>query len=179
MSGNDASQSMSDEKLRSVNTFADGAEKRITLEPLLIQLIERCRQQAPGMVLGLNTRSCNAATVDSEEAATLEFAICEIVANAYRYAHPEGGPVEIVIECRASANGEIVIEIGDDGVGLAPDFAEWRDCGHGMLAVRARMQDIQAMLNVTSDDLGLRFQIILHSSRRGRPNPARGNFVWL
>ena len=171
--------SASDEKLRFVNTFSDGPEKRITLEPLLIPLIEHCRKQAPGMVLGLSTHHCQDATVDPDEAATLEFAICEIVSNACRYAHPDGEAGEIVIECRASAKGEIVIEIGDDGVGLAPDFAEWRDSGHGMLAVRARMQRIQAMLNVTSDDLGLRFQIILHPSRRDRPNPVRGNFVWL
>ena len=78
------------------------------------------------MVLGLNVRQCHAATVDPQEAATLKFAICEIVSNAYRFAHPDGHATEVMIECRAAANGEIVIEIGDDGVGLAPDFAEWR-----------------------------------------------------
>jgi two-component sensor histidine kinase len=169
---------MSSQTLRFVNISRDRPESRVALEPLLIHLIELCRRQAPGMVLSLNT-SCHAATVDAEEAASLEFAICEIVANAYRYAHPDGEAGEIVIECRTSAKGEIVIEIGDDGVGLAPDFAEWRDCGHGMLAVRAHMQHIQAVLNVTSDDLGLRFQIILHPSRRAKSNPSRGNFVWL
>ena len=152
---------------------------RLALETLLIELVGGCRRLAPGTVLGLNTRQCHAATIDPEEAATLQFAICEIVSNAYRFAHPDGHATEVMIECRASPNGEIVIEIGDDGIGLAPDFAEWRDSGSGMLAVRAKMQHIQAMLNVTSDDLGLRFQIILHPSRRIRTNPARGNFVWL
>jgi signal transduction histidine kinase len=163
----------------SPRAFRQGVAERAGLEQLLIELVERCRRQAPGLVLVLNTRQCHAATVDPQEADTLRFALCEIVANAYRFAHPDGHATEVTIEGRASRAGEIVIEIGDDGVGLSPDFAEWRDSGHGMLAVRARMQDIQAVLNVTSDDLGLRFQIILHRARRARPNPARGNFVWL
>jgi len=40
------------------------------------------------------------------------------------------------------------------------------------------LQKIGAALNVTSDDLGLRFQIILRP-RYPRRTPARGNFVWL
>jgi metal-sulfur cluster biosynthetic enzyme len=70
------------------------------------------------------------------------------------------------------------IDIGDDGIGLPPDFAEWRDAGNGMVSVRYRLQQVGAQLNVTSDDLGLRFQIILHP-RHLRATPARGNFVWL
>src|SRR5579863_8816196 len=115
---------MSIERLRFPNIFraSPWLHKRIALEPLLIHQLERCRQQAPGMVLGLNTRSSRRITVDPDEAATLEFVICEIVSNAYRHAHPQGEAVEVVIECGALASGEIVIEIGDDGVGLAPDF---------------------------------------------------------
>ena len=84
----------------------------------------------------------------------------------------------MTIECGITRDGEIVIDIGDNGVGLPPEFAEWRDAGEGMVAVRQRLQQIGACLNVTSDDLGLRFQIILHPGQR-RNTPARGNFVWL
>ena len=45
----------------------------------------------------------------------------EIVSNAYRYSHPTGSPVEVTIECGVNHNGEIVIDIGDDGVGLPPE----------------------------------------------------------
>jgi signal transduction histidine kinase len=102
----------------------------------------------------------------------------EIVFNAYRHSHPAGNPVEVTMECARTRTGEIVLDIGDDGVGLPPDFAEWRDAGNGMVSVRHRLQKIGAALNVTSDDLGLRFQIILRP-RYPRRTPARGNFVWL
>jgi two-component sensor histidine kinase len=149
------------------------------LGSLLIALIERChRLIAPGLTIRLSATPGAKIEIAVKEAAALDFVVREIVLNAYRHSHPGGSPVEITIECAAASNGEIVIDIGDDGVGLPPDFAEWRDAGNGMVSVRHRLQQIGAQLNVTSDDLGLRFQIILHPLQK-RKTPARGNFVWL
>src|SRR6476646_8026927 len=73
----------------------------VELGALLIHLMEQCRRQlAPSIVLGLNSRLGGETYLDAREAEALEFVICEIVSNAYRYAHPEGAPVEITIECR-------------------------------------------------------------------------------
>jgi two-component sensor histidine kinase len=153
--------------------------QQVDLGSVLIGIIERCcRQIAPGLTIRLSATPGANAVITWEEAATLDFVVREIVSNAYRYSHPAGSPVEVTIECGTNRDGEIVIDIGDDGVGLPPDFAEWRDAGNGMVSVRYRLQQIGACLNVTSDDLGLRFQIILHPRQR-RPTPARGNFVWL
>jgi len=158
---------------------AENAASDFDLGSVLIALIERCRRPiAPGLTIRLSAKPGAGISIASKEAATLDFVIREIVFNAYRYAHPAGTPVEITIECGVNRDGEIVIDIGDDGVGLPPDFAEWRDAGNGMVSVRHRLQEIGAYLNLTSDDLGLRFQIILHSSQK-RATPARGNFVWL
>jgi len=155
------------------------APQSVELGSVLIALIERCRQQAvPGLTIRLSATPGRGAMIVWEEAATLDFVVREIVSNAYRYSHPAGSPVEVTIECGVTRDGAIVIDIGDDGVGLPPDFAEWRDAGNGMVSVRYRLQQIGACLNVTSDDLGLRFQIILHPRHRS-PTPARGNFVWL
>ena len=149
------------------------------LGSVLIALIERCRRQvAPDITIRLSAKAGTDVSIAPPEAATLDFVVREIVSNAYRYSHPAGSPVEMTIECGVTRDGEIVIDIGDDGVGLPPDFAEWRDAGNGMVSVRHRLQQIGACLNVTSDDLGLRFQIILHPAQR-RITPARGNFVWL
>lgn len=149
------------------------------LGAVLIALIERChRKMRSGLTIGLSATPGAGASVTCEEAAILDFVVREIVSNAYRYSHPEGSPVEITIECGVGRAGEIVIDIGDNGVGLPPDFAEWRDAGNGMVSVRYRLQQIGAQVNVTSDDLGLRFQIILHP-QQPRATPARGNFVWL
>jgi len=151
----------------------------LELGAVLIALIERCRRRvAPGLTIRLSATPADGALIAGKEAAALDFVVREIVSNAYRYSHPAGSPVEVTIECCVTRHGEIVIEIGDDGVGLPPEFAEWRDAGNGMVSVRHRLQQIGACLNVTSDDLGLRFQIILHPAQR-RITPARGNFVWL
>ena len=149
------------------------------LTSVLITLVERCHMSvAPDLSIRLSATPGAGIELAAQEAATLDFVVREIVSNAYRYSHPTGSPVEVTIECGVNHNGEIVIDIGDDGVGLPPDFAEWRDAGDGMVSVRCRLQQIGADLHVTSDDLGLRFQIILHP-RRHRATPARGNFVWL
>lgn len=148
------------------------------LASVLITLIERCHHVTPDLCIRLSATPGAGIEIAAREAATLDFVVREIVSNAYRYSHPAGSPVEITMECGVNRNGEIVIDIGDDGVGLPPDFAEWRDAGDGMVSVRYRLQQIGADLHVTSDDLGLRFQIVLHPRQR-RVTPARGNFVWL
>jgi two-component sensor histidine kinase len=154
-------------------------EKNVDLGSVLIELIEHCRRHvAPGLTISLNAKLGAGTSITLRELATLEFVVCEIVSNAYRYSHPAGTSVEVTIECNVDRTGEILIDIGDNGVGLPPDFAEWRDAGNGMVSVRNELQKIDAAVTVTSDDLGLRFQIILHP-RRQRTTPARGNFVWL
>ena len=159
--------------------FANKNRDQVDLGSVLIELVERCRRQvAPGITISLSAKLGAGTSIASHETATLELVVCEIVLNAYRHSHPGGASVEVTIECSVNQIGEIVIDIGDDGVGLPPDFAEWRDAGNGMVTVRYELQKIGATLNVTSDDLGLRFQIILHPHRQ-RATPARGNFVWL
>ena len=153
--------------------------QNVDLGSVLIELVEHCRRYvAPGLTLSLSAKLGAGVSIARHEAATLDLVVCEIVFNAYRHSHPAGVPAEVTIECSVNRSGEIVIDIGDDGMGLPPDFAEWRDAGNGMVAVRYELQKIGATLNVTSDDLGLRFQIILRP-RRQRTTPARGNFVWL
>jgi len=149
------------------------------LGAVLIELVEGCRRDvAPGITISLSAKLGEGIAITEPEVATLALVVREIVFNAYRHSHPAGNPVEVTMECAMTRTHEIVLDIGDDGVGLPPDFAEWRDAGNGMVSVRHRLQKIGAALNVTSDDLGLRFQIILRP-RRPRRTPARGNFVWL
>lgn len=151
----------------------------VDLGKVLIELVEKCRRDvAPGITISLSAKLGEGLAITEREVATLTPVVREIVSNAYRYSHPAGNPVEVTMECSTTGIGEILIDIGDDGVGLPSDFAEWRDAGNGMVSVRHELQEIGAFLNVTSDDLGLRFQIILRP-RRPRRTPARGNFVWL
>jgi len=151
----------------------------LDLGAILILLLQRCRRKvAPDLSIRLSAGPAEGAMIARNEAAALDYVLREIVSNASRHSHPSGSPVEVTIECGISRDGEIVLDIGDDGVGLPADFAEWRDAGDGIVSVRYKLQQVGAHLNVTSDDLGLRFQIILHPRQR-KPTPARGNFVWL
>lgn len=178
----DTGQSKDDLPRDSVIPFPGRAKhdaRAVELGSVLIELVEHCRRRiAPGITLSLNARLGEGASITAREATTLELVISEVVGNAYRYSHPDGAPVEVAIECIVSKTGEIVIDIGDDGEGLPPDFAEWRDAGNGMVAVRHELEQIGAGVNVTSDDLGVRFQIVLRP-RHPSARPARGNFVWL
>ena len=70
-----------------------------------------------------------------------------------------------------------MLDVGDDGVGLPPGFEEWRDAGAGIVSMRAKLEKIGAALNITSDDLGLRFQIMLPA--KARPQPGRDLQLWL
>jgi two-component sensor histidine kinase len=106
------------------------------LASILITLIERCHHVTPDLCIRLSATPGAGIEIAAQEAATLDFVVREIVSNAYRYSHPAGSPVEVTMECGVRRNGEIVIDIGDDGVGLPPDFAEWRDAGDGMVSVR-------------------------------------------
>jgi two-component sensor histidine kinase/drug/metabolite transporter superfamily protein YnfA len=48
--------------------------------------------------------------------------ISELVSNVFKYAFPNGEPGELSIAVRLSAGGKLVLEIGDNGVGLPPGF---------------------------------------------------------
>ena len=115
------------------------------LGAVLIELVEGCRRNvASGITISLSAKLGEGIAITEPEVTTLALVVREIVFNAYRHSHPAGNPVEVTMECARTRTGEIVLDIGDDGVGLPPDFAEWRDAGNGMVSVRHRLQKIGA-----------------------------------
>jgi len=141
----------------------------------LIRLVEVGKLLASGNRLSFSVKLQSDILIDPAQAATLDYVIREIVTNAYRYAHPEGTPVEITMSCARGPEGTILLDVGDDGVGLPPGFDEWRDAGAGIVSMRAKLEKIGAALTITSDDLGLRFQIELPAKTR----PGRDLQAWV
>ena len=108
--------------------------------------------------------------VDASQASTLTLVFSEIVANAIKYAHPTGLPVEISIASAATPGGGVALQIADDGVGFPEGFDERRDGGVGLELVRSLVEYAGGYLAIRSDALGLTFSIELPPAR---PAPAR------
>src|ERR1051325_1140341 len=128
-------------------------------------LIESCLELATSLSLGERVRFKHMLSSDcrigANEAAVLHLLVGEIVMNAIKYAHPTGIPVEIGLSCATAQDGRLAIEIGDDGIGLPEGFEESRDGGAGFKIIRTLAENIGADLKIQSDDLGLRFRILL------------------
>ena len=91
----------------------------------------------------------------------LTLILCEILTNAMKYAHPAGLAVKLTVACASRPDGTLVVSIGDDGVGLPEGFDPQKDGGLGFQVIRALSADMGARLDVSSDSLGLTFQLTL------------------
>ncbi|MBV9992751.1 MAG: sensor histidine kinase [Alphaproteobacteria bacterium] len=110
-----------------------------------------------GIVHRLDTRC----PVKTEQVQTVALIVGEIIMNAIKHAHPTGIPVEISIYCGRSAAKRVIVEIGDDGVGLPEKFDARRDGGTGLRLIRQLAAMIEADLSIQSDSLGTRFMLTL------------------
>ena len=81
--------------------------------------------------------------------------------NAVKYAHPSGVPVQMSIDCSRGADGNVVLEIADDGVGLPEGFDAERDGGVGFRLIRSLASQLGAKLEIESDSMGLAFRLRL------------------
>lgn len=87
--------------------------------------------------------------------------LSEIFINAVKYAHPSGVPLIIVVDCTATPDGELLLTISDDGVGLPDGFLPERDGGLGFKVIHRLAQEIGSELRILSTHLGLSFRLSL------------------
>ena len=85
--------------------------------------------------------------------------ICELLANAMKYSHPASVPVKIQLLCEAVADGVLQVTVSDDGVGLPDGFDATKDGSLGFQIIRALTAELDAQLEVFSDDLGSTFRL--------------------
>lgn len=101
--------------------------------------------------------------VTPETALSLGLIVGELVTNAVKYAHPTGVTGQVRLACRRRPDGNIAIEVSDDGVGL-PEGVDPTKSGHlGFRLVRSLADQLGATIAFHSDDLGLYFELQLPS----------------
>lgn len=103
------------------------------------------------------TTHCN---VSAEDAQVLGLLVSEVMMNAIKHAHPTGMPVQITLVCDLDPQGNLMIEICDDGVGLPENFDVNKAGGVGFRLIRSLADKLGATLTIESDSLGLTFGLV-------------------
>jgi two-component sensor histidine kinase len=85
---------------------------------------------------------------------SISIIITELVTNAVKYAHPSGVNGTINLDVRTGSDGDLVIEVSDDGVGLPEGFNWQASPTLGLKIVRTLAADLNARLAIESDALG-------------------------
>jgi len=87
--------------------------------------------------------------------------LCEIFINAMKYAHPAGVQLIMLVDCEPTPDGDLLLTISDDGVGLPEGFLPERDGGMGFKVMYRLAQEIGSELRILSTHLGLSFRLTL------------------
>lgn len=98
--------------------------------------------------------------------------LCEIFVNAMKYAHPANVPLVMLVDCRASGDGTLVLRISDDGVGLPEGFDAEKDGGLGFRVMRSLAAEIGGALQIQSTRLGLTFRLSLPAAAMAPGKPS-------
>jgi len=117
-----------------------------------------------GDSVGLVQRLSTQCHVSPEQAQPLGLILSEVMMNAVKYAHPTGIPVQIHINCDRKPDGSVMIEIGDDGVGLPDGFDPAKDGGTGFRLIRSLASTLGADMKIESGCLGLSFCLSMPAS---------------
>jgi two-component sensor histidine kinase len=102
----------------------------------------------------------------AEQAVALGLLVSEIITNALKYAHPAGVAGAIAIEASTDDDGTIVIEVGDDGVGLPDDIDPLQSQSLGFRTIRLLARQLGASISFHNYGLGL--SCVLHIPYAGR-----------
>ena len=95
----------------------------------------------------------------------LSLIVTEAVTNALKYAHPAGVRGTISVGSRLLVNGDLVVEVVDDGVGLPENFDFFADGSQGARTIRALARQLGASAEVASLPMGLSFRVTLPRGR--------------
>jgi PAS domain S-box-containing protein len=131
---------------------------RTYLEPLIDHLVRSNRLQERGIEVSVGGDDC---TVSVAEAVPLGMLTVELVTNAVKHAFVAGAPGHIDVRCRATPD-RVVLSVRDDGRGL-PD-EEPPSTSFGWRLIRALCRQLDAALEVDTDDEGTRVLMILETS---------------
>jgi two-component sensor histidine kinase len=103
----------------------------------------------------------SACVIRTDDVLPLCLIVTEVVTNSLKYAHPTGVAGVLSIGCRRDADGSVVVEVGDDGVGLPEGFDFATADGTGSRTIRVLAMQIGAQIDYQSRPIGLLFKLRL------------------
>lgn len=102
--------------------------------------------------------------VAAEKVLPLCLIVAEVVTNSLKYSHPAGVPGKLILDCRNEPDGSLLIEVGDDGIGLPEGFDFTRHGGIGARTIRVLAKQLGAEVSLESRPIGSWFKLRLPSS---------------
>lgn len=96
--------------------------------------------------------------VDVDTAIPCGLIINELLSNSFKYAFPDGRPGQIWIEFKSTNNSHYYLRIGDNGIGLPPDFNLEESESLGLQLVWNLTEQLGGNIEVNSQN-GARFEI--------------------
>lgn len=89
----------------------------------------------------------------------------ELLSNALKHAFPDARRGAIHVELRVNSDGETLLVVGDDGVGLPQPFDPGRTETLGLQLVQALSQQIDGRFTVEQPAIGARFVLMFPAER--------------
>ena len=87
--------------------------------------------------------------------------VAEVMTNAMKYAHPDGGMTKVHVSCHSTPGLGPRITITDDGVGLPDNLGAAASDGMGLRLLRGLARQLGATMEFKSTRRGLDFSITL------------------
>jgi len=106
-------------------------------------------------------------SVCSEHVLPICLIVTEVVTNSLKYAHPTGVDGKLMVGCHRDADGSLLVEVVDDGIGLPDGFDMATDGGIGAKTIRLLARQIGAQIALESESIGTEFRLQLPSENEG------------
>lgn len=135
-----------------------GAQPFVSARSLLLTAAGRVADAALRRRMHIRTKADPALQLPAEQVVRLQLIAEALLANAVQHAHPSGVIGQIDLRCEADADGRVVLEVADDGVGLPERFTV-EEHGGGLALVAALARQLDANVQLKSGACGLQVEV--------------------
>jgi two-component sensor histidine kinase len=104
-----------------------------------------------------------------DKALPLAMVLTELLTNVMRHARPKDGPARVHIRCRAHSGTGLLVEVQDNGPGLARDLDPMVNGGVGFRILRGLVRRLGATVTFRSTPAGLSVRLVLPESDESSP----------
>jgi two-component sensor histidine kinase len=136
-----------------------GAQPFVSARSLVLTAAGRVADAALRRRMHIRTKADPALQLPAEQVVRLQLIAEALLANAVQHAHPSGVIGQIDLRCEADADGRVVLEVADDGVGLPERFTIHEHGGGGLALVAALARQLDANVQLKSGACGLQVEV--------------------